>query len=93
MNRHRGYWLAMALLVAACLASVILPMVTLGGFAAPLSSDLVASSFGPASLTLFLMGVLLLVRAKILRTRSRRARTRQPSRPASTTPTGANIRI
>jgi ABC-type multidrug transport system fused ATPase/permease subunit len=93
MNRQRSYWLVMALLVAACLASVILPMVSPGGFDAPSSGDLVASSFGPASLTLFLMGVLLLVGTKILRTRSRRAHARQPSQSASTTRTGATVRI
>ena len=93
MNRHRAYWLAMILLVAACLASVILPMVALRGFAAPSSSDIVASSFGPAGLTLFLIGALLLVGTKILRTRSRRAHARQPSQSASTTRTGATVRI
>lgn len=93
MNRQRSYWLAMALLVAACLASVILPMVTLGGFAAPSSGGLAASSFEPAALTLFLMGVLLLVGTKIRRTQRLRARARHPSRSASTTPSGATVRI
>jgi hypothetical protein len=92
MNRHRSHWLAIALLVATCLASVILAMVTLRGFA-PSSGDLAASSFGPASLTAFLMGVLLLVRMRILRTRDLRARARYASRSASTTPTGATVRI
>ena len=93
MNRYRAYWLAMALLAATCLASVILPMVTLGGFDAPSSGDLVAWSIGPACLTLFLIGVLLLVRTTILRPRSRRARARHATRTASTTPTGATVRI
>ena len=93
MNRYRAYWLAMALLAATCVAGVILPMVTLGGFAAPSSGDLAAWSFGPASLTLFLMGVALLVRTTILRKQSRRARARHASRSASTTPTGATVRI
>jgi hypothetical protein len=83
----------MTLLVATCFASVILPMVTLRGFAAPSSGDLVASPFGPASLALFLLGVLLLVGTKILRARSRRAHARQPSQSASTTQTGATVRI
>ena len=92
MNRHRSRWLAIALLVATCLAGIFV-MVTLGGFDAPSSGDPAASSFGPASLTLFFMGVLLLLGAKILRIRSLRARTRHASRSASTTPTGATVRI
>lgn len=93
MNRHRAYWLAMTLLVVGCLASVIVPMVTLRGFAAPSSGDLVASSFWPAGLTLFLMGALLFVGTKILGTRRRRAHARQSSQSASTTRTGASVRI
>ena len=93
MNRHRSHLLAIALLVATCLAGVILAMVTLGGFYDPSSGGLAASSFGPASLTAFLMGVLLLVRMRILRTRDLRARARYASRSASTTPTGATVRI
>jgi len=93
MNRHRAYWLAMTLLVATCLASVIVPMVTLRGFDAPSSGDLGVSSFGPAGLALFLIGALLVVGTKILRTRSRRAHARQSSQSASTTRTGATVRI
>jgi hypothetical protein len=92
MNRHRSRWLAIALLVATCLGG-ILAMVTLGGFDAPSSSDPAASPIGPASLTLFFMGVLLLLGAKILRTRSLHSRARHASRSASTTPTGATVRI
>lgn len=92
MNRYRSRWLAIALLVVTCLAG-ILAMVTLGDFDAPSSGDPAASSFGPASLTLFFVGVLLLLGAKILRTRSLLARTRKPSRSESTTPTGATVRI
>jgi uncharacterized membrane protein YhaH (DUF805 family) len=93
MNRHRSHWLAIALLVATCLAGVILAMVTLGSVDAPASGDLAASSLWPAGFTLFLMGVLLLVGTKILRTRSLHARARHASHSASTTPTGATVRI
>jgi hypothetical protein len=93
MNRHRAYWLVMTLLVVGCVASVIVPMVTLRGFAAPSSGDLVASPFGPAALTLFLVGALLSVGTKILGARRRRAHARQASRSASTTRTGASVRI
>jgi hypothetical protein len=68
MNRHRSHWLAIGVLVATCLASIFV-MVNLGGFDAPSSGDPAASSFGPAGLTLFFMGVLLLLGAKILRIR------------------------
>jgi hypothetical protein len=68
-------------------------MVALRAFDAPSSGDLAVPSFGTASFTLFLMGVLLLVGTKILRTRSLHARTRHPSQSASTTPTGATVRI
>jgi hypothetical protein len=92
MNRHRSNWLATGVLVATCLAGILV-MVTLGGFDAPSGGDPAASSFGLAGLTLFFMGVLLLLGAKILRMRSLHARARHASRPASTTRTGATVRI
>jgi hypothetical protein len=92
MKRHRSRWLAIAVLVATCLGGILV-MVTLGGFDAPASGDGSASSYGPASLTLFFMGVLLLLGAKILRMRSLRARARHPSRSAPRTQNGATVRI
>jgi hypothetical protein len=92
MNRHRSHWLAIGVLVATSLAGIFV-MVTLGGFDTPSSGDPAASSFGPVGLNLFFMGVLLLFGAKILRMRSLRGRTRHASHPASTTPTGATVRI
>ena len=92
MNRHRSRWLAIALLVATCLGGIF-AMVTLGGFDAPSSSDAATSPVGPTTLTLFFMGVLLLLGAKILRARSLDSRARHASRAASTTQTGATVRI
>ena len=93
MNRNRSHWPAIALLVATYLAGVIMAMVALGGFGAPSSRDLAASSSGAAGLTRSIVAVLLLIGMRSRRTRILRARARHARRPASTTSTGATVRI
>jgi hypothetical protein len=75
------------------LVGVIMAMLALGGFGVASSRDLAASSYVAAGLTLSLLAVLLLVGMRIRRTRRIHARARHARRSASTTSTGATVRI